>query len=70
MTDHAAAATVRTPADPARLTLEFRHSDRLLDPAGSGTQTWQVLVIADGETVGSVQATRACGGRPTICASA
>ena len=59
MTDHAATTTpVRVPADPARLALEFRHGDRLLDPAGAGTQTWQVVVTADGEPVGSMQATR------------
>ncbi|WP_326581592.1 hypothetical protein OIE69_44610 (plasmid) [Actinacidiphila glaucinigra] len=59
MTDHAAtAATVRAPADPALLALEFRHGDRLLDPAGTGLQTWQVSITADGELVGSLQATR------------
>ncbi|MGW2347418.1 hypothetical protein [Actinacidiphila glaucinigra] len=51
-------ATGRAPADPARLQLEFRHRDRLMDPTAAGAQVWQVDITADGEPAGSLQATR------------
>ncbi|MER7694773.1 hypothetical protein [Streptomyces sp. NPDC097610] len=45
-------------ADPSTLTVEFRHFHRLVDPAAEGVQTWQISHLADGETVGSLRATR------------
>ncbi|MER5395036.1 hypothetical protein [Streptomyces sp. NPDC002599] len=59
MTDHAAtAAAGRAPADPERLALEFHHGGRLMDPTLAGVQIWRVRITADGEPVGSLQATR------------
>ncbi|MFC5724159.1 hypothetical protein ACFP1Z_28730 [Streptomyces gamaensis] len=45
-------------ADPAKLSLEFHHAHRLLDPSGQGIQTWHVRIVADTETIGSLRATR------------
>lgn len=56
MTERPAVAVLK--ADPANLTLEFRHTHRLLDPSGQGVQTWQVRVAAGDEQVGSLRATR------------
>ncbi|MEU5632224.1 hypothetical protein ACH47C_23945 [Streptomyces rishiriensis] len=45
-------------ADPSTLTLEFRHVHRLIDPAAEGVQTWQISLLANDETVGTLRATR------------
>lgn len=48
----------RAQADPSILTLEFRHAHQLIDPAAEGVQTWQVCLLASGETVAQARATR------------
>ncbi|MFC5148935.1 hypothetical protein [Streptomyces aureoversilis] len=45
-------------ADPAKLSLDFHHDHRLVDPSEQGVQTWTVHITADSETVGSLRATR------------
>ncbi|MFJ1708523.1 hypothetical protein [Kitasatospora sp. NPDC088346] len=40
------------------LEVEFRHGHRLLDPAASGVQRWQVQVAAGGEPVGVLRVAR------------
>ncbi|GGX58626.1 hypothetical protein [Streptomyces chartreusis] len=56
MTDQATRPPAK--ADPALLTLEFRHAHRLVDPAADGVQAWQICLRAGDETVGEVRATR------------
>lgn len=56
MTDQATRSQPK--ADPSTLRLEFRHVHRLVDPAAEGVQTWQISLLADEETVGSLRATR------------
>ncbi|MBV6695581.1 hypothetical protein KV557_00375 [Kitasatospora aureofaciens] len=46
-------------ADPAVLELEFGHVHRLLDPAASGLQRWEVVVHAGTERVGVLRVARA-----------
>ncbi|MER5696150.1 hypothetical protein ACWDBO_29690 [Streptomyces mirabilis] len=52
------AATTGAKADPATLSLEFRHIHRLIDPGDEGVQIWQIQVIAGDKAVGSLRATR------------
>ncbi|WP_406723583.1 hypothetical protein WJ438_01290 [Streptomyces sp. GD-15H] len=56
MTDQATRSHAK--ADPSALTLEFRHVHRLIDPAAEGVQTWQISLLANDTTVGSLRATR------------
>lgn len=45
-------------ADPAKLSLDFHHAHRLVDPSEQGVQTWTIHITADSETIGSLRATR------------
>ncbi|MFF5188772.1 hypothetical protein ACFY30_34240 [Streptomyces sp. NPDC000345] len=56
MTDQATRPQAK--ADPSTLSVEFRHVHRLIDPAAEGVQTWQISLLADDETVGTLRATR------------
>ncbi len=42
-------------ADPALLSVEFRHEHRLLDRSGDGFQLWTAQIRAEGTTVGTMR---------------
>ncbi|MGW1562873.1 hypothetical protein ACWCQ1_41185 [Streptomyces sp. NPDC002144] len=52
------AVTSPATADPSTLTIEFRHGHQLIDPGAEGVHVWQVSLLADGETIARVRATR------------